>query len=159
MESITDQGFIIKDGGNGKTEILINRKYLRGVFIGVRSSIKLGKIFTPENFEPYLCMMATLKYLLPEFANKLMMILKRRTNDISLGLIEAISPDGISRAIEGKISDYSEMSRIQLSTSITDPQPSANIKVNFYTIVGGNTPLEYVMVGPNEFNQTTTKII
>ena len=159
MELNPDQGFIIQNGGDGKTEILINPTHLRGVFVGVRSTIKLSQIFMPENFDPYLCMLATLKYLLPEFANVLIMKMKNKTHKIGLGIIEAISPDNIIRVMKEKISDFDQMARIQLSTSVTNPQTSETIKVNIYIIVGGKTPLGYVFVEPNEFKQTSINII
>lgn len=159
MELNIDQGFVIQNGVNGKTEVLINHTHLRGVFIGVRSSIKLSKMFTPGNFDPFICMLATLKYLLPEFANKFMVVLKRKSNGIGLGIIEAISPENIIRVMKEKVPDYNKLARIQLSTKITDPQSSEQIKVNIYILVSGKAPLRYVFVDPNGFKDTSIDII
>jgi hypothetical protein len=159
MELNPDQGFIIQNGGDGKTEILINPTHLRGVFVGVRSTIRLGNMFMPENFDPYLCMLATLKYLLPEFANVLIMKLKNKTHKIGLGIIEAIESDSIIRVMKEKIPNFGKMARIQCSTIITNPLTAEKIKVNIYVIVGGRNPLGYVYVDPNEFKQTSINII
>ena len=159
MELIIEQGYIVRDDVDGKAEILINRAQLKGVFVGVKSRIKLSHIFTPENFDPYLCLVATLKYLLPEFTSKLLELLMRKADKVSMGIIEANSPENIIRVIKGKIPDYGKMARIQISTFVTNPNTSEQVKVNIYIIVDGMAPIGYLFIGPNEFKETIVKII
>jgi hypothetical protein len=158
MEKIAERGFIVRDEFNGKTEILINQTHLKGVFVGVRSRIKLSKIFMPENFDPNICLIGTLNYFLPEFTKKLMVLLRRKTDKVSLGIIEAITPETIIRVMKDKISDFNRMARIQISTFITNPQTFEQIKVNIYIIVSGIAPSRYIFIGPNEIKQTSIKI-
>jgi len=158
MEKIAERGFIVRDEVDGKTEILINQTHLKGVFVGVRSRIKLSSIFTPENFDPYLCLVATLRYLLPEFTNKLIVLLMRKADRVSLGIIEAITPENIIRVMKEKIPDFNRMARIQLSTTLTNPKTTEQIKVNVYIIVSGIAPSRYLFIGPNEIKQTAIKI-
>jgi len=160
MEVITTaQSYMVQDGVNGSAEILINRAQLKGVFVGIKSRIKLSSIFTPENFDPYLCFVATLKYFMPEFTSKLLELLMRRADSVSVGIIESITPETIIRVMKGKISDFNRMARIQLSTSVSNPLTSEQVKVNIYIIVDGKVPSRYLFIGPNEFKHTVIKII
>lgn len=158
MEKIAEHGLIVRDEVDGKTEILINQTHLKGIFVGVRSRIKLSNIFTPEKFDPYLCLVATLKYLLPEFTNKLVVLLMRKADRVSLGIIEAISPETIIRVMKEKIPDFNRMTRIHLSTTLTNPQTTEQIKVNIYILVSGKAPSRYLLVSPNEFKRISVKI-
>lgn len=159
MELVIEQGFKVRDEVDGKAEILINRAQVKGVFVGVKSRIKLSSIFTPENFDPYLCFGATLKYLLPEFTSKLLELLMRKADKVSVGIIEAISPENIIRVLKGKIPDINKMAKIQLATTVTNPQTSEQLKVNIYIIVDGMAPSRYLFIGPEEFKQTIIKLI
>ncbi len=159
MELIVEQGFKVRDEVEGKAEILINRAQLKGVFVGVKSRIKLSGIFTPENFDPYLCFVATLKYFVPEFTSKLLELLMRKADKVSVGIIEAITPENIIRVLKGKIPDFNKMARIQLATSVTNPQTSEQVKVNIYIIVDGMAPSRYLFIGPDELKSTIIKLI